>query len=257
MIAERIRQNLHRFKVPSPTLPPATTTNAWIIGDKNGWIVDPAAHIDITQAELLEGVMRFELYGVFLTHHHHDHIGAATFLRDQLNIPIICHPETAALLPFEVDTLIGDGETIGTTEQWQTIHTPGHAPGHLCLLSRYDQSLIAGDMVAGEGTILINPSEGSIREYLNSLNLLKKWNPSRLLPAHGQILEPAEDTLNEYIDHRKIRLRQILDLLSDVTPTQPTPKSSLEIAAAIYTELPKKYLGCYSSLVWPPVSPRR
>ena len=65
---------------------------------------------------------------------------------------------------------MNEGDQFNTGEDvWTAFHTPGHAPGHLCLLAESDRSVIAGDMVAGEGTILINPSEGSIREYIHSL----------------------------------------------------------------------------------------
>ena len=99
-----------------------------------------------------------------------------------------------------------------------------------------DRSLIAGDMVAGEGTILINPKEGSIREYIHSLQLIA-LSPSRLLPAHGGALHNADALLTEYISHRKERLVQIWRLLSD------TPQSPIELARQIYTDLPSAYLG--------------
>ena len=100
-----------------------------------------------------------------------------------------------------------------------------------------DRSLIAGDMVAGEGTILINPSEGSIREYIYSLEKLKTLAPSRLLPAHGAALNDANTVLQDYISHRRQRILQIWELLTE------RPQSTLQLAKQIYTELPAAYLG--------------
>lgn len=238
MQTETLRPNLHRILVPSPTLPPATTTNAWITEDHGGFVVDPAAHTDKNRQILLDTLEHYAPSAVFLTHHHHDHVGAAEVIREYFDIPILAHTGTANLVPFRIDRLVEHGERLHTgTDTWTAIHTPGHAPGHLCLLSDVDHSLIAGDMVAGEGTILINPKEGSIREYIQSLELLRTFGPSRLLPAHGQALDTADSILIEYIRHRKQRIVQVWDALST------TPKTARDIAREIYTELPAAYLG--------------
>lgn len=238
MEIETLHKNLHRILVPSPTLPPATTTNAWITAETGGMVVDPAANTERNQKVLIDRLSEFQPSAVFLTHHHHDHIGSATVIREHFDIPIIAHKLTDDLVRFTVDKQVDEGHQFthgGDT--WTAIHTPGHAPGHLCLISDADQSLIAGDMVAGEGTILINPSEGSIREYIHSLNRLRTFAPSRLLPAHGRALNNADELLQEYVTHRKNRLMQIWEYLSE------TPQSSLDLAARIYTDLPKAYLG--------------
>lgn len=237
MQLETIRENLHCIRVPSPTLPPATTTNCWILGNRDSWIVDPAAHRTGTQSMLIEMVRPFQPTGVFLTHHHHDHIGSATLLSETFQIPIYAHPKTAELLSLRCQAVLPQQELTIDGELWTAIHTPGHAPGHLCLFSNTDQSLIAGDMVAGEGTILINPKEGSIREYVQSLKELETLCPKRLLPAHGDILHDAIDTLQEYQQHRLHRIQQIQELLTT------TPQSPRELAARIYTELPVHFLG--------------
>ena len=238
MNIETLHGNLHRILVPSPTLPPATTTNAWITARTGGLIVDPAAHTEHTQQELIAHLHSFEPSAVFLTHHHHDHIGAAQRVRDYFGVPIIAHKRTAELVPFDIDNEVTEGDHFHTGEDvWTAFHTPGHAPGHLCLLAESDRSLIAGDMVAGEGTILINPSEGSIREYILSLEKLKTLNPSRLLPAHGATLNDANAVLQDYIYHRRPRILQIWELLTE------TPQSTLQLAKQIYTELPVAYLG--------------
>ena len=241
MIVETIRDNLYCIRVPSPTLPPATTTNCWILGQQGGWIVDPAAHKPETQTQL-EGLLKdFSPSGIFLTHHHHDHIGAANVLSERFRIPIIAHPCTAELLNFKECIPWQDGQIFTVAnEEWTAVHTPGHAPGHLCLLSNLDGSMVAGDMVAGEGTILINPQEGSIREYLSSLKLMEQLAPSRLLPAHGDILTNGIQTLYEFQAHRRQRLLQIERLLTAF------PQTTRMIAEQIYTDLPKSFLGIAS-----------
>ena len=68
-------------------------------------------------------------------------------------------------------------------------------------------TLVAGDMVAGVGTILLDPPEGNLHDYLESLSRLAALNPSRLLPAHGPCIENGTDVLRHYIDHRHMRTR--------------------------------------------------
>lgn len=237
MQIESLRPDLHRIVVPSPTLPPATSTNAWITDSQQGLVVDPAAHTAENQTALIEHLKPFAPRAVFLTHHHHDHIAAVRSIRDHFGIPVLAHKDTAALIDVPIDQHIEHGDQLTMTQDvWTAIHTPGHAPGHLCLLSQKDRTVIAGDMVAGEGTILINPSEGSIREYIHSLTILQQLSPLRLLPAHGPVLNNPQHTLTTYIDHRKARILQIWNLLT------AAPQRPLDLARQIYTELPSQYL---------------
>jgi endoribonuclease LACTB2 len=245
-----IRSGLQVIEVPSPTIPPATTTNAWLLGNKNPIIVDPAARGPHEREEIVRTMASNPPSAIFLTHHHHDHIGSATHLRSHFNIPILAHEKTNKILPFSIDQEIKENDILQSdTEEWLAIHTPGHAPGHLCLLSQKDQTVVAGDMVAGEGTILINPKEGSIREYLSSLEKLRTLNPSKLLPAHGPILNNAEKTLCHYISHRQHRLEQIRETL------KVGPLSEAEIAREMYTNIPDVLLPAaaiqvYCGLIW-------
>ena len=70
-------------------------------------------------------------------------------------------------------------------------HTPGHAPGHLAFHLRERRALIAGDMVGGMSTILIDPEQGDMGAYLDSLERLRRLDCRTLLPGHGPPL-PAK-----------------------------------------------------------------
>ena len=232
MIRTTLRKGLERIAVPSPTLPPATTTNAWILGEHT--IVDPAASISKNKHSLLDCLQSNPPKQIFLTHHHTDHIAAATFLRENLNIPIISSIETQKRLPFSVDQHCTEGDVLSLNgEDWYVYETPGHAPGHLCLFSPTHKDIVAGDMVAGEGTILLVPGEGDFGAYISHLHRLKSLHPLRLLPAHGPPIENAEEYIQHYIDHRKMRLEQIREALST------EPQTELELAQKIYADIPK------------------
>jgi glyoxylase-like metal-dependent hydrolase (beta-lactamase superfamily II) len=135
---------------------------------------------------------------VLLTHHHGDHIGGAVALAERWSVPIAAHAATARRLAgrVAVTQIIEDGETVyGAT----AIFTPGHAEGHLCYA--VGDAIIAGDMVAGLGTILIDPSEGDMAVYLASLELLLARPPMTLLPAHGPAIPDGQQAA-EYLAHR-------------------------------------------------------
>ncbi len=208
--AEVVEPGVIRVPLTTPTLPPATETNHYLVGDEVAVIVDPStpspnlrrALVDLVESLQMEASWRFQ--ALFLTHHHNDHAGAAAAFAERLALPIWAHRETAARLPnLQIDRLIADGEVVARSIEgpWRAVFTPGHAPGHL-VLHREGGGMIAGDMVAGEGTILIDPHEGSMSAYLASLQRMRDLDPAWLGPAHGPILHDADELLDYYRHHR-------------------------------------------------------
>ncbi|MFN3199279.1 MAG: MBL fold metallo-hydrolase [Bradymonadia bacterium] len=239
----RIRPGVTLFPVLTPTLPPATHTNVYIGGERTLWVFDPAspypegrsaleAHL---RARMAEGA---EVKGMVLTHHHNDHVGGAAHLARALGVPIYGHPETASRVGFDVDVLIDEGDVLPCdTGDWQVLHTPGHAPGHLCFLDTATRCMVSGDMVAGVGTILVEPGDGSMALYLESLRRLRDIAPACLMPSHGPVIGGVEAKLTGYIEHRLMREALVMRAL---TPA-PTPLAEL---------LPQVY-GDVAPEVWP------
>jgi len=233
--------------VRSPTIPPATHTNSWLLGDGELLVVDPASPWEEEQQSLFDAVQRRladgqRLRGLFLTHHHHDHVSGAADLRDRLravghDAPVIAHTVTADLVALPVDEFLGEGDvlTVGTSI-YDVLHTPGHAPGHLCLHDRATGALLAGDMVAGVGTIAIDPDEGDLGDYLHHLERLRGRRPTSLLPAHGPVLRQPDAVLSMYIAHRHGRTEQIRARIEQGAATP------LEVATHVYDTLDPRYL---------------
>jgi glyoxylase-like metal-dependent hydrolase (beta-lactamase superfamily II) len=175
---------------------------------------------------------------ILLTHHHYDHMSGAQILQERTGAPIACHPQTASRLPYEVQEVWEEGDVLPSgSRAWQVVFTPGHARGHLCLHDPEDGTIIAGDMVAGEGTILLEPEEGDLGDYLVSLSRLASLNPQRLLPAHGPTLEPAIAALETYIAHRLERNRQILQAMDALNGKG----TAMELVPDVYTELDSRF----------------
>ena len=211
-----------RLALRTPTLPPATTTNTLIVGVDKLVIIEPATPHGDEQQRLDQVLDRFEaegrtVVGIALTHHHRDHIGYAEVLRRRRDVPIHAHRETAARLPFVVDELLDDGDRIelGGGRTLDAVHTPGHAPGHLVFVDSHTGIAHAGDMVAGEGTILIDPDDGGdMADYLASLAKLRGLGVTRLVPAHGPNIDEVESTIDALIEHRLQRERKLVASLA-------------------------------------------
>lgn len=197
----------------TPTLPPAAHTNAYIVGPVDGpvVVVDPGSPYP-DQQELLANALG-GVSGVLLTHHHGDHTGGAV----AVGAEIAAHAETAARVGFPVRRSLVDGEVLDVGGvKIECIFTPGHAAGHLCY--RVGDAIIAGDMVAGLGTILIDPSEGDMALYLASLEKLIPFGGA-LLPAHGPMIADGPKKLREYLAHRRMRESMVLSALSHASQT--------------------------------------
>jgi glyoxylase-like metal-dependent hydrolase (beta-lactamase superfamily II) len=235
--------------VRTPTLPPATHTNLFVVGTGEAVLIEPATPYDDELERVVQWIGALEREGlrlreILLTHHHADHVGGARALARALGLPIAAHAETGARLPADValTRTIEDGERIaldGTIPLvLRAVHTPGHAPGHLCFLEERSGILVAGDMVAGVGTILIEPGDGDMALYLESLRRMGSLGASVLAPAHGGVLRPPQEVLARYIRHRLDRERRVLGALArfgeDATPWDLLPDAYADVPRAAW-----------------------
>jgi len=216
----------------TPTLPPAAHTNVYLVGPDVGpvAVVDPGSPYPEQQAVLDAVLEQLPIATVLLTHHHGDHVGGAAALAARWGVPIAAHVATARRLEgvLEVTRPIADGEVVhGAT----AVFTPGHADGHLCF--EVGGAMIAGDMVAGIGTILIDPDEGDMSQYLASLERLRARSARLLLPAHGPPIADGPAKLTEYLAHRRMREDRVLAALTE------TPRTVAEMLPTTYSDTPR------------------
>jgi glyoxylase-like metal-dependent hydrolase (beta-lactamase superfamily II) len=156
---------------------------------------------------------------VIVTHGHTDHASGVTALAATypgarfLKMP---WPERDGRWPAPWEPL-SDGETVPAGDETLTaVHTPGHAPDHLCFWHAASRTMFCGDLAQKGGTIYIPPNlQGDLVSYLESLERVLALRPAQLLPAHGPVIDDPEALLRNYIEHRHEREEQILALLRE------------------------------------------
>ena len=221
----------------TPTLPPAAHTNVYLVGPAEGpvAVVDPGSPYPEEQAILDAILSEIPIARVLLTHHHGDHTGGAAALAAKWGVPIAAHPLTAQRLEgrLAVDEMLDDGDEVHGAI---CVHTPGHAVGHLVF--ELGEVAIAGDMVAGVGTILIDPDEGSMTAYLASLERMRARDERVLLPAHGPAIRDGAAKLTEYLAHRRMREQRVIAALD-----AGAGKTTAQLVETVYSDTPRMLWG--------------
>ncbi|MBV8138587.1 MAG: beta-lactamase-like protein 2 [Deltaproteobacteria bacterium] len=171
---------------------------------------------DLLVAALKELCGSAELDRIVLTHAHVDHIGGVKQAQERLGemevikLPWAGHDAAAGSRL----TAIADGAVVkGEGLTLRAIHTPGHAPDHLCYYLDEERALFTGDVVLGAGTTVIPDDTGDLGQYMDSLHRLLQLDLETIYPAHGPVIRKPKEKIREYIAHRELREQQVLEAL--------------------------------------------
>lgn len=233
------------------TLPPATHTNCFIVGGKRFVVIDPASRDESEQAKLIALLeMKMEQGGrceaIVISHLHADHFGGEAALKRYFleehgtEVPVVAHESTRDSLEGRAsfDEAIPDDHTYmlqdkdGAEFSLRVLHTPGHARGHLCFYDPEYGFLLSMDNVLGFGSVLIDPPEGNMTDYLDSLERMRSLPGLRsLCGSHGMAVSDAKGKIGEYIAHRMEREEQVAEALAKGVT------DAADIARELYTDL--------------------
>jgi glyoxylase-like metal-dependent hydrolase (beta-lactamase superfamily II) len=175
---------------------------------------------------------RAQLDLVLVTHAHGDHARGAPAIAERFPTARFVKypwPDEDHRYPVTWEPL-SDGDTLVVAGQLvEVIHTPGHTPDHLAFSHRPSGTVWTGDLVTQGGSVMIHWSRGGdLSKYLRSLQRMMDLQPDHILPAHGpDVIDPAA-LLGQFVKHRLLRERQVLDALVR------GPSTVQEIAESIY-----------------------
>jgi glyoxylase-like metal-dependent hydrolase (beta-lactamase superfamily II) len=229
---------VRRLLAPNPSMMTGPGTNTYLLGSKEIAVIDPGPampkHVDAIQ-ELADAPIKW----ILVTHTHPDHSPAAALLAKATGAkqfgrmpPKGRHQDQT----FKPDHMLADGGTFQTEEfSLQVIHTPGHASNHLCYLHSGHNLLLTGDHIINGSTVVIDPPDGSMGDYLRSLERLKEISMEAILPGHGEIMEQPQEAVDWLINHRLQREKKIIGVLRD----QPD-STSRELVPRVYEDVDEK-----------------
>ncbi|MEK7315052.1 MAG: MBL fold metallo-hydrolase [Candidatus Eisenbacteria bacterium] len=234
-----VRPGITMAPLKSETILPATHTNAVVVGDGDVVIIDPGS-ADPDEQEALDTVVRQALgpggrvLAILLTHAHRDHIAGVGAARSRYNAPVWAHEGVGARV--RLDRVLRDGEVIELlgrhARRLRVLATPGHSPDHFVFHDETSRTAIAGDLVSGLGTVVIDPPEGNLRDYLASLERLRALDLRTLIPGHGAPHRGVDRLLNGLAAHRRMREGRVLHALAG------GPLSLDDLRTRVYSDTP-------------------
>jgi glyoxylase-like metal-dependent hydrolase (beta-lactamase superfamily II) len=221
------------------TLPPATHTNAVVIGDGEVLIVDPGSAAPDELAALYRVVDEALAVGrkptaILLTHRHRDHLAGVDTVRAHYGIPVWAHPLVSDRA--KVDRDLHEGDVIEVPghhpRRVRVLETPGHSRSHLAFHEETSNTLVAGDLISGLGTVVIDPPDGNMRDYVASLKRVQSMGLRSLIPGHGPPNRGVDRSVEALIEHRRMREGRILREL------EKGPLDEAELLKRVYADTP-------------------
>jgi len=218
-------KNLVRVTAPNPGVMTGPGTNSYIVGDPDtGYIVIDPGPDEPEHQQRLWRAANGDIRMIVCTHSHADHSPGARPLQAlcRTRPPILGLPSAPTARPaseFTPDRALADGEVLtlsgnGVTHSLKAIHTPGHAANHLCLVLLEDGLLCSGDHVLNGSTTVVDPPDGDMSAYLESLDRLtaacEQYGIEFILPAHGHVLGFARQAIAMLKAHRLQREARIV-----------------------------------------------
>lgn len=236
--ADVVAPGVRRITANNPSPHTFRGTNTYLLGEGAVTVIDPGPNDPAHVAAILAATAGERIERILLTHGHLDHTGAVAGLAARTGAPVhigLGRPADASGGPESVAVKvegaipIRDGERIeGAGFALRAIATPGHASDHFSFALEGTDVLFSGDHVMGWSTTVVAPPDGSMAEYMRSLDVLLARPERRYLSGHGATIENGPEYTRALRAHRKMREVAILERIRKGDRTIP------EIVAVLY-----------------------
>jgi len=225
-------KNVMRLTAPNPGVMTGPGTNSYLVGDAaSGYAAIDPGPADLDHLQRLYEAAGGNIRMIICTHSHPDHSPGAAPLQAMCEVrgmgkpPILGLPSAATaraasaftpdrtLLNQELISLLSIGLDGEIKHTLKVIHTPGHAANHLCLALLEDGLLFSGDHILNGSTTVVDPPDGEMSAYLESLDALAvacaEHDLTFILPAHGYVIGEAAAAISQLKAHRLKREAKI------------------------------------------------
>lgn len=225
-------------------------TNTYLVGSTELAVIDPGPRDDQHIADILKAAGGRRISHILVTHTHRDHVDNVQALKEATGAITCGYRRTGAArgnierspsgtefvdIDFTPDIELQHADEIaGAGWTLSALHTPGHAPDHICFALDGRDIIFSGDHVMAWNTTVVAPPEGRMAEYLNSLHLLLERRESLYLPGHGGRIEDATRMVKAYLLHRRWREQAIVAAIREGRETVR------DVALLIYDNLDPK-----------------
>jgi glyoxylase-like metal-dependent hydrolase (beta-lactamase superfamily II) len=233
-VATEMAPGVRRLVARNPGPMTFKGTNTYLVGRREVAVIDPGPDDPMHRSAIIAAAAPGRISHIFLTHTHRDHSAGIAALKaetgaitcgfggkDERRAAAIKHAEARAFLEanFTPDLKMSD-ESIVRNDGWSltALHTPGHAPDHLCFALAGSGVLFSGDHVMGWNTTVIAPPEGRMSDYLASLQRLLVDGPDKpaiYLSGHGEVIHEPQRLVRSYLLHRQMRENMVLEAVRE------------------------------------------
>lgn len=229
-------------------------TNTYIVGTETLAVIDPGPEIPAHLDTILKTIDGRPVSHIFVSHTHTDHSPLAAALRRETGAPVLAEGPHRAARPLRIgevnpldasadtaftpDIILADDEKVaGDGWSLRAIHTPGHTANHLAFALEGTGIVFSADHVMAWATSIVAPPDGSMADYMASLDRLLARDDSSFLPGHGGPLRNPAAFMRGLKAHRKMRERAVLERL------RSGDRTIAEMVAAIYRDTDPRLHG--------------